>query len=137
MNTQFLNVPRLNVTPNNEVKKAEDDGESLLHVIKTTVLEVRNRNERRTTTYFSPHTCASFLPYFWIQKRYFDVVVLPIVSTLAVTIILILDYMCIPCIVFFPPFLASLPLYHQCMWLCLYGVWLQVAYIMQPTVDYS
>ena len=24
MNTQFLNVPRLNVTPNNEVKKAEE-----------------------------------------------------------------------------------------------------------------
>ena len=88
------------------VKKVENDGESLLHVIKTTVLEVRNMNERREQ-HISPYTCASFLPYF--EYRDFDVVVLPIVSSRTITIILILDYMCVPCIVFFPPFLASLP----------------------------
>ena len=45
-----------------EVKKAEDDGESLLHVIKTTVLEVRKKYERRTT-HFSTHMCL-FLTIF-------------------------------------------------------------------------
>ena len=88
------------------LKKVQNDGESLLHVIKTTVLVVRNKNKRREQ-HISPHTCASFLPYF--EYRDFDVVVLPIVSSRTITIILILDYMCVPCIVFFPPFLASLP----------------------------
>ena len=50
------------------VKKVENDGESLLHVIKTTVLEVRNMNERREQ-HISPHTCASFLPYFEYRLR--------------------------------------------------------------------
>ena len=51
------------------VKNVEDDGELFLHVIKTTVLEVRNKYERRTT-HFSTHMCL-FLTIFWIKRLRF------------------------------------------------------------------
>ena len=51
------------------VKKVWNDGESLLHVIKTTVLVVQNKSERRTT-HFSTHMCL-FLTIFWIKRLRF------------------------------------------------------------------